>query len=114
MNEKKNGETFILSSLGEMMFVNPDRLPSTLQEELTVLQEMLEIAAAGEGDENAPVPPAYGRTATPDIPRMEPDGDTSLTLRQDIAVSFGADITMLSPRKKEVYVTVPRVVKEAE
>ncbi len=112
--EKTNQTAKALGTWGEMMLISPEK--AALAEELTVLQDMLEVAVAGEGEENPPVPPAYGKTAIP----ME-DGrcdeniakaDTPLSLRQDKAISFGEKIIDLSTRKKGAYITVPQVVRE--
>ncbi len=110
MNDQKN-QPYELAALGEVLLLTPDKLPPALAEELTVLQDMLEVAVADEVGEEAPVPPAYGKTASPTEAEGASKADTPLTLRQDAAVSYPTSIAALSQRKKDAYITVPRVVK---
>ncbi len=114
MNDQTNRPGYELAALGELMLLTPDKLPPALAEELTVLQDMLEIAVAAEREEDTPVPPAYGKTASPTAVAESAKDDTPLTLRQDIARTYPTSIAALSQRKKDVYITVPRVVPEVQ
>ncbi len=114
MNDQTNRPGYALAALGEIMLLTPDKLPRALAEELTVLQDMLEIAVAQEGEADTPVPPAYGRTASPTAVVESTQEDTPLTLREDIAQTYPTSMAALSQRKKDVYITVPRVVQEVQ
>ncbi len=114
MNDQTNRPVYELAVLGEIMLLTPDKLPCELTEELTVLQDMLEIAVAAEMEEDTPVPPAYGKTATPTLVEELPKEDIPLLLRQDAAIPYPTSVAALSQRKKDVYITVPKVLQKAE
>lgn len=111
MDRKETGrEAYDLSALAEAMLLAEERLPAALAEDLQTLRQMLEDAVKGEGGAETPrpVPPAYGKTASPEACAAE--AGQTMVLRQDKAETWPDRLTALSPRRAGEYVTVPQIV----
>lgn len=109
INIQKDDIPYDLSALAEGMLLREKDLPAHMPEDLQTLRKMLEDAVKGEEgtDTPAPVPPGYGKTATP---CAENCSSRCMLLRQDIAEPFQQNLTILSSRKNGEYVMVPQVV----